>query len=171
MRFLIVFLMPLILGACQTVASGPQVSSDAVTQIQIGRTDKVAVEGLLGKPTMRNVGNNGEEVWTYSGYQSQSDGAERSALGTAAFGAGAVVGGFIPIVGPLVAAGASVAAMDGAQGSYASKTLTITFRRNLVTACRLATMTTTVKTSVFSGAKQNTQGEDIPCAEVRIAAQ
>jgi outer membrane protein assembly factor BamE (lipoprotein component of BamABCDE complex) len=169
MRYLIGLIASVLLTGCQT-ASGPQVSTNDVTQIQVGRTDKATIEGLLGKPTYRNVVRSGEETWIYSGYQTGGDAGGRAVAGVGAFTVGTVVGGFVPIVGPLVAAGATAAAMNGAQSTSQTKTLTVIFKKNVVASCRLTTSTTTITTSGFGGVAPSSQSEELPCSEVRVAA-
>jgi len=160
----------LCLAACNQT-TGQQFEAAAARDIKIG-SDKATVQRLIGEPQQRTALANGEETWVYDFSKVQSDAGGRAAAGTAIWYGGALATSFIP--------GASLAMIPATLGAVAvnsksnteldKQTLTIVFKKNIVTACKLQSLKMTTEMSVYplgpGSTNSKTSNTEINCADI-----
>jgi len=109
----------LLLSACSTPplsSSTPSASSDVASQLKIGASTTDQVQALAGPPSNRNVAANGDQTWTYL-FNKIDQNPLNYVPGVGAFSIGMSTTGF------------------------ENRTLTLTFRKNVLASCKFVAMT------------------------------
>jgi hypothetical protein len=164
MRIAAISAAAILLAGCNEVTTGQQFGIASVRQIEVGKTDKATVRQLLGSAPQTAISGKNEETWVYAYSSSGSDAGQHFATSSAATYGLAIATAFTPF-GALAAAPALVGTGDTTYKTQ-TETLTIAFKGNLVSSCKLtqAAHTTKAGTGLFTaGVKQTQESHEVPC--------
>lgn len=169
MKSYMVILASLALAACQSTTGAP-LQASAVNQIHEGSSTKADVKKLLGEPENQMLQGDDQDYWIYSRSKMDSNAGAGTAGFMALYAGAAVLGS----VTPLGSAALAIPAVGGAainsntQSKNTSYNLMVVFRGNIVSSCRLQTMSSTYRPGImiFTPMSISQNSKEVRCTDV-----